>query len=123
MNGYIKKGILTQKQVFNTYVNNGGILSDDENEEAFEMLVGLNDVKMELQKLSIDKSLESDSEEKEKIQKSLMEKQRVLYDAMYEIELKKDAIFANSADNMARNDLIEWWILRLTYCRKNENDE
>ena len=123
LNGYIKKGILTQKQVFNNYVNNGGILSDEENEEAFETLVELNEVKSELHKLSIDKSLESDPEKKLELQASSAKKQRYLYDALYEFELQKDAIFSNSADVMARNDLIEWWILRLVYFKKKESEE
>ncbi|MHA2052009.1 MAG: hypothetical protein ACW99F_00305 [Candidatus Hodarchaeales archaeon] len=123
LNGYIKQGILTQKQVFNTYVNNGGILSDAENEEAFEALVELNNVKSELHKLSVDGALETDGEKKEEIQEKLIKKQRYLYDMLYDIELQKDAIFSNSADNMARNDLIEWWILRLIHFKKDEESE
>lgn len=122
LNGYIKQGILTQKQVFNTYVNNGGILSDEENEEAFDSLVYLNEIKNELQKISADDYLEEDPEKKKEIKRSLLEKQRVVYDTLYEIELKKDAIFSNSADNMARNDLIEWWILKLSYFKKKEEE-
>lgn len=123
LNGYIKKGILTQKQVFNTYVNNGGILSDDENEEAFEALIELNKVKDELHKLSIDNKLKEDKKEKEKIQQELLEKQKLLYEMIYELELKKDAIFSNSADNMARNDLIEWWVIRLSRFKKQDEEE
>lgn len=123
LNSYIKKGILTQKQVFNSYVNNGGILSDHENEEAFEALVELGEIKDELLKLSVDKKFEEDEEKKETIKQALLEKQRSLYDTLFELESQKDAIFSNSADNLARNDLIEWWIVNLTYFKKSEGED
>tara|TARA_R110000822_G_scaffold110654_6_gene241016 strand:+ start:40831 stop:41598 length:768 start_codon:yes stop_codon:yes gene_type:complete len=122
LNGYIKKGILTQKQVFNTYMDNGGILSEAENKEEFESILELNEIKRGLEKLSIDGFIKGVSDA-DNHKEDLITKQRELYDKIYELELQKDSIFSNSADNMARNDLIEWWILNLTKFRKGEEGE
>ena len=53
----------------------------------------------------------------------LLTKQRELYDKLYDMELQKDAIFSTSADSMAKNNLIEWWILNLTHYRKGDSAE
>ena len=53
----------------------------------------------------------------------LIKKQRELYNKLYDLELQKDAIFANSADTLAKSSLIEWWILNLTYYRSSKDEE
>jgi hypothetical protein len=122
LNNYIQQGILTHRQIFNKYMDNGGILSKDENEESFNALVKLNDIKQELEQAGVDK-VGATSEEKKKLNEELLEKQEDLYDQLYGIEMQKDAIFSNSADTMAKNNLIEWWIINLTYYRKGADGE
>jgi hypothetical protein len=122
LNNYIQQGILTHRQIFNKYMDNGGILSKDENEESFNALVKLNDIKQELEQAGVDK-VGATSEEKKKVNEELLEKQEDLYDQLYGIEMQKDAIFSNSADTMAKNNLIEWWIINLTYYRKGSDGE
>ena len=122
LNSYIQQGILTHRQIFNKYMDNGGILSNTENEESFKALVELNDVKQELEKIGVDKVGATDKEGK-KLKEDLLGKQRELYDQLYGIEMQKDAIFSNSADTMAKNNLVEWWVINLTYFRKGDDGE
>ena len=116
LNGYIQKGILTHRQVFNKYMDNGGILSKEEDEESFHALLELAKIKQELEEIVVTK----EEGVKDGKTKELLTKQRELYDKLYDMEQQKDAIFATSADSMAKNNLIEWWILNLTYYRKGE---
>jgi hypothetical protein len=122
LNNYIQQGILTHRQIFNKYMDNGGILSKDENEESFNALVKLNDIKQELEKAGVDKVGATD-EKKKKLNEELLAKQEDLYDQLYGIEMQKDAIFSNSADTMAKNNLIEWWVINLTYYRTGDDGE
>ena len=119
LNSYIQKGIFTHRQIFNKYMDNGGILSKDEDEESFQALMELSKIKQDLEKLAANK----DGDNKKEDEAKLLMAQRALYDKLYEMELQKDAIFSNSADSMAKNNLIEWWILNLTYYRKGEEEE
>tara|TARA_R110000824_G_scaffold259693_2_gene448390 strand:- start:1592 stop:2353 length:762 start_codon:yes stop_codon:yes gene_type:complete len=119
LNSYIQKGILTHRQIFNKYMDNGGILSKDEDEESFNALMELSKIKQKLEELAVDKA----GDNKKEAETKLLMAQRALYDKLYEMELQKDAIFSNSADSMAKNNLIEWWILNLTYYRKGEEEE
>ena len=119
LNGYIQKGILTHRQVFNKYMDNGGILSKDENEESFQALLELSKIKQDLEGMAATKKEGKEGEGAEE----LLNKQRELYDTLYDMELQKDAIFSTSADSMAKNNLIEWWILNLTHYRKGETEE
>ena len=123
LNSYIQQGILTHRQIFNKYMDNGGILSNDENEESFKALLALNDVKQELEKAGVDKVGATTDTEAEKLKEELLGKQRDLYDQLYGIEMQKDAIFSNSADTMAKNNLVEWWIINLTHYRKGDSEE
>tara|TARA_R110000824_G_scaffold791_9_gene4852 strand:- start:3389 stop:4165 length:777 start_codon:yes stop_codon:yes gene_type:complete len=123
LNEYIQKGILTHRQIFNKYMDNGGILSKGEDEESFEALLALSKIKEELEKITAQRSTEAHTEKKKEKERELVIKQRELYDTLYQMELQKDAIFSNSADSMAKNNLIEWWILNLTYYRKGEDGE
>jgi hypothetical protein len=124
LNSYIQKGILTHRQVFNKYMDNGGILSKEEDEESFHALLELAKIKQELEEIvaTKDKGAKEEGAEDGKTQE-LLTKQRELYDKLYEMEQQKDAIFSTSADSMAKNNLIEWWILNLTYYRKGDNEE
>jgi hypothetical protein len=119
LNNYIQKGILTHRQIFNKYMDNGGILSKDEDEESFKALMELSEIKRDLEKLSGD----GGGDNKKEAETRLLISQRSLYDKLYEMELQKDAVFSNSADSMAKNNLVEWWILNLTYYRKGEEEE
>ena len=119
LNSYIQQGILTQRQIFNKYMDNGGILSKDEDEESFKALLELSKIKQKLEELGTNKG----SENKDDKELELFTTQRELYDKLYEIELQKDAIFSNSADSLAKNNLIEWWVLNLTYYRKGDEEE
>ena len=123
LNEYIQKGILTHRQIFNKYMDNGGILSKGENEESFEALLELSKIKEELEEISAQRTTTEQGDTRKKKEIELVGKQRELYDILYQMELQKDAIFSNSADSMAKNNLIEWWILNLTYFRKGEEGE
>tara|TARA_R110000824_G_scaffold5072_1_gene23620 strand:+ start:1009 stop:1782 length:774 start_codon:yes stop_codon:yes gene_type:complete len=123
LNGYIQQGILTHRQIFNKYMDNGGILSNDENEESFQALLGLAKIREELAEMAVNKNDADDDSKKLKAETELLEKQKELYDKLYATELQKDAIFSNSADSLAKSNLIEWWILNLTYYRKGADGE
>ena len=123
LNGYIQQGILTHRQIFNKYMDNGGILSNDENEESFQALLELSKIKQDLEKMAVDKDDSASESEKTESETKLLEKQKELYNKLYATELQKDAIFSNSADSLAKANLIEWWILNLTYYRKGDDGE
>jgi hypothetical protein len=119
-NKFLSMGLLTRAMIGKRYSDIGGILSDDEQKDYLskrrEYYEATNDL-IRLETLGDDISI-TQKERKD----SLILKVSEIKQEMFNFEIQKEDLFRQTADYKARDQLILWWILHLTYT-KDETDE
>lgn len=114
----IRAGLLTITQIEKRHANDGGIFSEDEKKKYQELYEQLFKLTEEYQKLSViaeDKRTES---QKTKLQKATA-KITNLQVQLQDYENLKTQLFDHSAEMYAKNKLIVWWLLFLSYEEKD----
>ena len=114
----VKAGLLTRTLLNKRYVEDGGILADKAKNAEAEAYKDLYDAQNELQRLE---GLEEKDRPEyfETKQKELQEKISVIKNSLTDLEIQKESLFDNTAETRARNKVITWWILFLSYYEKN----
>lgn len=114
----VKAGLLTRTLLNKRYVDDGGILADKTKNAEADAYKDLYDAQNELQRLT---SLEEkDRPDYFAAKKEELEtKVTVIKNSLTELEMQKESLFDNTAETRARNKVITWWILFLSYYEKN----
>ncbi len=114
----VKAGLLTRTLLNKRYVEDGGILADKAKNAEADAYKDLYDAQNELQRLE---GLEEKDRPEyfETKQKELQEKISVIKNSLTDLEIQKESLFDNTAETRARNKVITWWILFLSYYEKN----
>lgn len=114
MSNCIKKGILTKGMLMKKYRDTGGSFSEEDQKELDSLSVILN--------AKSDEFRATPEDQKEKRDAILAEvvaaRRRIL-----ELQNIHDALFANTADMIARNNSIRWYCLYLTYVQEMPSGE
>lgn len=114
----VKAGLLTRTLLNKRYVDDGGILADKTKNAEADAYKDLYDAQNELQRLT---SLEEKDRPEYFVTKKeeLETKITVIKNSLTELEVQKESLFDNTAETRARNKVITWWILFLSYYEKN----
>lgn len=114
----VKAGLLTRTLLNKRYVDDGGILSDKTRTAESEAYKDLYNSQNELENLlSLEEKDRPDYFETKKTE--LEQKIIVIKDSLTQLEMQKESLFDNTAETRARNKVITWWILFLSYYEKN----
>jgi hypothetical protein len=112
---YTKRGILTQAMLSKTYANYGGILSDEEVKHYAGLRVELYEKLRNFELISAQSSKEDAAEKLKEINE--------LQSKLTRFEYEQGNFFNNTAEAKARNKLIEYLVLTLTYFKKESETE
>lgn len=114
----VKAGLLTRSLLNKRYVDDGGILGDKAKGAEADAYKDLYDSQNELQRLLALE--EKDRPEYFQTKKGeLEEKITIIKSSLTDLEVQKESLFDNTAETRARNKVITWWILFLSYYEKN----
>jgi succinate dehydrogenase flavin-adding protein (antitoxin of CptAB toxin-antitoxin module) len=114
---FITKGILPQALLLKTYANYGGILSDDQKKEYHKLLADYDLADIELRRLLI-----NETENKDAIEAVALRKVD-LKQSIMNFQQEQAVFFNNTAESKARQKLIEWLVLHLSYVQEVKSDE
>jgi hypothetical protein len=119
MSKCIKKGILTKAMLAKRYSDTGGIISESESKKLSELYKNVFDLQSETERLeaSVNKSDEIINRQSE-INVELANAKKQIID----IESGYRSLFDHTADSKAQNRILLWYIINLTYIKK-ESDE
>lgn len=114
----VKAGLLTRPLLNKRYVEDGGVLAEKTKDAEVEAYKDLYELQEELTKLKAMK--EEDRPEFFETKKTDVEaKISSIKKSLTDLEIHKEALFDHTAETRARNKVITWWILFLSFCEKN----
>ena len=117
---YIQAGMLTKTLLAKRFANDGGALSDHEQNHYSEVYSLLHTKEQEIQRAQLDTA--SVKKRAKKLQRLLLEVTS-LRQQLVEFESSQSALFDQTAEHKARNKAILWWVLNLSYIKDEENSE
>ena len=117
---YVKRGVLTKAMLLKQYEDTGGLMSEDDAKNIQvlkrKMLSYQNDLtKFELKK----RKLKKDQLKIDEIHGKLSE----VFSELQDYESFHENIFSQTAENLAKNNLILWWITQTFYNKDGEDWE
>lgn len=115
----IKAGLLTRALLAKRFLNDGGILSEQEKDKYTNLISRLSEIQMELNQESRKDKKEQDSK---KINELNEESEKIRAD-LVDLEMGQSALFDQTAENRARNKVILWWILNLSHFEDEEGKQ
>ena len=120
MSKCIKKGILTKAMLAKKYSDTGGLMSESESQKLVDLYKVIFDLQSENLRLdaAINKSDDIKNRQDE-INKELLVARKEIVD----IESAYRALFDHTADSKAQNKVLLWYILNLTYSKKQNDVE
>lgn len=119
MSRCIKKGILTKAMLAKKYSDTGGSLSEEESKTLVDLYKKVFDLQNEMVRIEASSKQE---ENKEKIDQIVSEMTATRKEIV-EIESNYRSLFDHTADTKAQNRLLLWYILNLTYIKKEDDSK
>lgn len=110
----IRLGLLTKSLIAKRYQDDGGALSETEKQRYATLYVTLYAKQAELERIQANFDKISKEEHEEKIKEILNEILEIKKD-LTELEMQQSSVFDQTAENRARNQVILWWVLNLSY--------
>jgi hypothetical protein len=110
----IKAGLLTRALLEKRFENDGGTRSDEENEQYQEILQKLQAFHKEQTKILEVPEKKRTVAQKKKLKELENEIKPVRKD-LRDLQLVEDSLYEETAENRARNKVILWWMLHLSY--------
>lgn len=120
MSRCIKKGILTKAMLAKKYSDTGGLLSEEDATGLTRLYAKLADIQNRWMKLDIKKK-KSSLEEKKSVE--LNEEMVETRKSIVELESTYQALFNHTADVKAQNRSILWYLVNLTYAKREEEED
>lgn len=117
----IKRGCLTQSLLLKRIQNDGGAISDQDQERATTLYQDLLEKRQEFQRQSLKKDEDRTAEEKEAYN-LLVREIASITEELQKIEFTQVSLFDQTAESIARNKTIRWWILMLAYKVDGDKD-
>jgi len=117
---YIQAGMLTKTLLAKRFANDGGALSDKDQEHYSQLYSSLHTKEQEVQRIQLDTA--SAKKRAEKLQKLILEITSIRQQ-LVEFESTQAALFDQTAEHKARNRAILWWVLQLSFIRPNKDSE
>tara|TARA_R100000008_G_scaffold966_1_gene788 strand:+ start:2112 stop:2882 length:771 start_codon:yes stop_codon:yes gene_type:complete len=121
MSQCVKKGILTKAMLANKYTDSGGLIAENDARTIAKQYTRLGELESEYTRISTKtgKKTEEDEQRISNILQELGELRRSIVD----LEGVYASLFNHTADTKAQNRVILWYVLNLTYFKKDEDEE
>jgi hypothetical protein len=114
----IKAGLLTRALLEKRFENDGGTRSDDENKQYEETIESLKELHAEQTKVLGIAEKKRTAAQKKRL-KEIEEKMKPLRRSLRDLQLMEDGLYEETAESRARNKVILWWMLNLSYQDKD----
>lgn len=111
----VSAGMLTRQMLSKIYSDQGGVFSKDDLKYASDLINEYNEKLLLWQKSSVE-HVDIDSGEMQTLKKEITD----LYSKIQLIDYEREDLFKNSAENRARDRVIQWLVLNLTYTKEND---
>jgi hypothetical protein len=111
MSNCIKKGILTKGMLTKKYSDTGGVLSEDDAKELVTLYNKITQLQNDLLRLT------SKSDYDKEAEAVIIDKITNLRMRMVQVESTYRALFDNTADNIAQNNVIRWFCLHMAHAQ------
>lgn len=120
MSRCVKKGILTKAMLVKKYSDTGGLMSETEAKNLYQLYQKL----MELQREFTENETvnKGESNRKKKSEELTLEMAKVR-DGIIKTEMAYQSLFDHTADMKAQNKLLLWYIINLTFIQKEGEDK
>lgn len=118
----IQAGLLPRALLIKRFSNDGGVLSELEQNKFVSLYESLFKKQNEFQRLNIKPEDQRTNEEKESYQ-TLLKEISTLQVEVEDFELQQQTLFNQTPEYRARNKTIFWWILNLSYKLNEKNEE
>jgi hypothetical protein len=113
----VKDGLLPKQMLAKLYQDGGGLMSEEDAKEYYNLLKSLHEKQLEFQKLS----LKSDPDEETKTKlKTLSEELGSIYTSIQLFESEQAQAFDQTAEVFAKNKAIQSLLFNLTYIEEND---
>ena len=109
MSNCIKKSILTKGMLTKKYSDTGGVLSEDDAKELVNLYNKITQLQNDLLRLT------SKSDYDKEAEAVIIDKITNLRMRMVQVESSYRALFDNTADNIAQNNVIRWFCLHMAH--------
>lgn len=113
----VKAGLLTKPLLSKRYQNDGGAMSDPEKTEYTKLYLELFKLESDYERLLLK---DNKTEEEHKLMESTLFDLANARRQIQQIEYNQSSLFDQTAENKARNHVIMWWILNLSYIEDQE---
>jgi hypothetical protein len=120
MSKCIKKGILTKAMLAKKYSDTGGLMSESESQKLVDLYKVIFDLQSE--NLRLDAAINKSDDIKNR-QDEINKELSVARKEIVDIESAYRALFDHTADSKAQNKVLLWYILNLTYIKKQNDVE
>jgi hypothetical protein len=120
MSRCIKQGILTKAMLAKKYSDSGGLMAEEDAKELSRAYMKFSEQTNDLTRLT-SKSVKSEKDE-QKI-KALGGRLAETRKRIVDMETNYAALFTHTADSRAANKAVTWYLLNLSYMRKDNDDE
>lgn len=115
----IRLGLLTKSLIAKRYQDDGGALSESEKQRYATLYVTLYTKQTELERVQANFDKLTKEEHEEKI-KGILNEILEIKKELAQLELQQSSVFDQTAENRARNQVILWWVLNLSYVSYDE---
>jgi HPt (histidine-containing phosphotransfer) domain-containing protein len=115
----IRLGLLTKSLIAKRYQDDGGALSESEKQRYATLYVTLYVKQTELEKVQANLT-KLEKEDQEAKMKDLLNEILNIKKDLANLELQQSSVFDQTAENRARNQVILWWVLNLSYVSYDE---
>jgi hypothetical protein len=120
MSRCIKQGILTKAMLSKKYSDSGGLMAEEDAQDLSRMYMKFAELSNDLTRLTTKPS--QTDKEKERI-KSKSGDLGILRKQIVDMETNYASLFNHTADSRAANKAVTWYLLNLSYMRRNEDDD
>lgn len=120
MSRCIKQGILTKAMLSKKYSDSGGLMAEEDAKKLSRLYMKFGELSNDLTRLTT-KASKTTREEQRILEKSgeLGETRKEIVD----METNYASLFNHTADSRAANKAVTWYLLNLSYMRRDEDDE
>lgn len=115
----IKAGMITRSMLAKRFNNDGGVFSDPEIKDINDIYKNLFDAENDFQRLS---AKQDKTEEEKKELEECKNKYIGLRREIQRSEMGRESLYDKTADTRAKNKLLIWWLIALSYQKENGKD-
>ncbi len=116
----MKDGVMTHAMIVNKYKDTGGFISQEMAKEYGEKILKYVELEKEIALLEALKK--NSAKQKEKLE-SMKAEYAELYVKINEFNEYKNSLLSNSADKLAEEELIRWYMLNFFFVQRDDEDE